>query len=85
MSGQAWPEGGTARARVRAVRFSGGSAYLRVLDGSLTRGNSDEIVLADPDPTPPNPTHRGLAEVTPDYLNKKGACWRKARPAGTAS
>ena len=67
LSSQAWPEGGTARVKVRAVRFSGGSAYLRVLDGSLTRGNSDEIVLADPDPTP---TEQGPAD-TPDYLNRK--------------
>ena len=61
-----WPEGGTARFRIRAKRFSGGQAFLRVFDGSMVAGTNEELVLADRDPSPAD-----LTAGSPNYLDKK--------------
>jgi hypothetical protein len=66
-----WPDGGTARVRFRAIfEHSDGTtsqALLPVLDQDKVTGFTDELILADKDPSPANPPGGG---PTPNYLNR---------------
>jgi hypothetical protein len=66
--GAGWPDGGTARARFRAVRDDDGSStYLPVRDGSGAAGHVVDLVLADKAPSPADLP----PDLSPNYLNRK--------------